>query len=178
MHGIEAVQNSCDAEIEDLTVDQQAKDKKLAETIMKSCAANVTTESITYMPYEPMEVCKEPAEGVNPTSVRLDAPPVKIDSGTTITLTGKLTTAASCEGIGCVTIHIFEHDRSFLRDDFLASGQTNPDGTFSIDWMAKQRDFWDDKVQIYAQFIGTDNYLPAKSQIYPMRVLWYARPKK
>lgn len=178
MHGIEAVQNSCDAEIEDLTVDQQAKDKELAEAIEKSCAANMTTESITYMPYQPEEVCKEPAEGVNPTSIRLDAPPVKIDSGTTLTLTGKLTTAASCEGIGCVTVHIFEHDRSFLRDDFLASGQTNPDGTFSIDWVAKQRDFWDDKVQVYAQFIGTDNYLPAKSQIYPMRVLWYARPKK
>jgi len=178
MHGIEAVQNSCDAEIEDLTVDQQAKDKELAEAIKKSCAANVTTESITYLPYEPIEVCKEPAEGVNSTSIRLDAPPVKVDSGTTVTLTGKLTTAASCDGIGCVTVHIFEHDRSFLRDDFLASGQTNPDGTFSIDWMAKQRDFWDDKVQVYAQFIGTENYLPTKSQIYPMRILWYARPKK
>ncbi|MDG6223612.1 MAG: YegP family protein [Candidatus Bathyarchaeota archaeon] len=177
MQGIEAVQNSCDAEIEDLTVDQQTKDRQLAEAVMKSCNANVTTESITYMPYEPKEVCKEPAPGLNDTFITLDAPPTKVESGTKVTLTGKLNMAGSCEGIDCVTIHIFEHDRSFLRDDFLASGETNPDGTFSIDWIAKQKDFWDDKVQVYARFIGTDNYMPATSKIYPIQVLWYARPK-
>lgn len=178
MHGIEAVQNSCSAEIDDLTVEQKTKDKELAEAVEKSCAANVTTEAITYKTYESIEVCKKPAKGVNATSIRLDMPPTKVGSGTTVALTGKLTTAGSDEGIGCVTVHIFEHDRSFMRDDFLASAETNPDGTFSIDWVAKQRDFWDDKVQVYAKFIGTDNYLPAKSLIYPMRILWYARPKK
>ena len=60
MHGIEAVQNSCSAEIDDLTVEQKTKDKELAEAVEKSCAANVTTKAITYKPYEPTEVCKEP----------------------------------------------------------------------------------------------------------------------
>ena len=175
-HGIQAVQDSCCAEIEDLTGVQKTKDKQLAEAVEKSCIANVTTESIMYMPYQPIEVCKEPAPGVNETSIRLDAPAAKVESGNTVTLTGKLTTASG-EAIGCVTAHIFEHDRSFLRDDFLASGQTNPDGTFSIEWVAKQRDFWDDKVQVYAKFIGTDNYMPAKSEIHKMQVLWYAKPK-
>jgi len=93
-------------------------------------------------------------------------------------LTGKLIMRDTEEGIGCVTVHLFERDRSFLRDDLLASGQTNPDGTFAIEWIAKQKDFWDDKVQIYAHFIGTDNYMASKSAVYPMQVLWYARRKQ
>jgi hypothetical protein len=57
----------------------------------------------------------------------------------------------------------------------LASGETNNDGTFKIDWVAKQKDFWDNKIQVYALFKGTENYNPAKSDIKKMRILWYAR---
>ena len=52
--------------------------------------------------------------------------------------------------------------------------ETNNDGTFAINWEAKQRDFWDDKVQVYARFKGTENYKPAKSDVKQMKVLWYA----
>ena len=81
------------------------------------------------------------------------------------------------EGIGCAEIYIMERDRSFLRDDLLVSGATNNDGTFSINWEAKQRDFWDNKIQVYANFKGTENYKPAKSDIHHMKVLWYAKRK-
>lgn len=64
-----------------------------------------------------------------------------------------------------------------MRDDLLAYGSTKPDGTFAIDWIAKQRDFWDDKVQVYARFVGTENYTSSKSDVYPMNVLWYAKRK-
>jgi len=83
----------------------------------------------------------------------------------------------SMEGVGCVEVHIFERDRSFMRDDLLASGMTERDGTFSIDWVAKQMDFWDDSVQVYAKFAGTENYKPSKSEVYKMKVLWYAKRK-
>ena len=132
MKGIEAVQNSCDSEIEDLTVDQETKDKELAATIEKTCSSEVTTEDMTYLPYQP-EVCKEPASGVNATTIILDSPPKVVKSGDKVTFLGKLRMAESGEGIGCVTVHIFEKDRSFLRDDLLAHGQTKPDGTFAID---------------------------------------------
>ena len=176
-NGIEAVQKSCDAEIEDLTVSQEDEDKKLAETVEKSCYAGVTTKKITYVPYNPVEVCKEPVSGVHATSIELFATPSSVDSGNSVTFRGKLMNKASREGIGCVTVHIFESDRSFLRDDFLAHGQTESDGTFAINWTAKQKDFWDDKIQVYAKFIGTEHYTPTRSDVHKIQVLWYAKRK-
>lgn len=178
MHGIEAVQNSCGAEIEDLTIDQETKEKKLAEAVYKSCYSGLTTEDLIYNQFEHIEVCKEPPPGVNASTVELFTPPEVVDSGTKICFSGKLTLSDSGEGIGCLMVHIFERDRSFLRDDLLAFGPTNPDGTFSIDWIAKQRDFWDDKIQVYARFVGTDNYSSSRSKVYPMKVLWYAKRKQ
>ena len=177
MHGIEAVQNSCGAEIEDLTVNQETKKKELAEAVYKSCYSGLTTEDLIYNQFENIEVCKEPPPGVNASNVDLYPPPEVVDSGTKICFSGKLTMSNSGEGIGCLMVHIFERDRSFLQDDLLAFGPTNPDGTFSIDWIAKQRDFWDDKIQVYARFVGTDNYSSSRSKVYPMRVLWYAKRK-
>jgi len=175
MHGIEAVQNSCDAEIEDLTVDQDSQEKKLAEEVYKSCYSGLTTEDLIYNQFKNIEVCKEPPPGVNATTLELSAPPSSVDSGSRICFSGKLTITNSGEGIGCLLVHIFERDRSFLSDDLLAFGPTNPDGTFSINWTAKQRDFWDDKIQVYARFVGTSNYTSSRSKVHPMKVLWYAK---
>ena len=141
----------------------------------RSCAAGLTTENITYRPYETAEVCREPAPGVTKTIITLDAPSSSVKSDDMVTFVGKLRTSETGEAVGCVMVHIFEEDRSFLRDDLLAFDQTNPDGTFSIKWTAKQKDFWDDKIQVYAKFVGTENYLPSKSKVHKMRVLWYAR---
>jgi uncharacterized protein YegP (UPF0339 family) len=155
MNGIGAVQRSCDAEIEDLTSDQASKEPDEREEID--------------------EVCKEPAAGLNNTVLLLDDLPASVKSDTTITFTGKLTVHETVEGIGCSEIDIFEQDRSFMRDDILASGATNNDGTFGIDWVAKQKDFWDDNIEVYARFKGTQNYKPAKSDVKKMRVIWYAK---
>jgi len=157
LHGIEAVQNSCDAEIEDLTIDQVAKEEQETEEVE--------------------EVCKEPAPGVNATVLLLDSLPASVDSGSTLTFRGKLTVHDTVEGVGCAEVHIFEKDRSFMRDDLLVSGATNNDGTFAIDWIAKQKDFWDDKIQVYASFKGTENYRPSKSDVQHSKVLWYAKKK-
>jgi uncharacterized protein YegP (UPF0339 family) len=157
LNGIDAVQRSCDAEIEDLTTGKVIKKEDEAEGVE--------------------EVCKEPTEGVNDTVLLCDSLPASVDSGSTVTFKGKLTVHDTVEGVGCAEIDIMEKDRSFMRDDFLVSGATNNDGTFAIDWVAKQRDFWDDKIQVYASFKGTENYKPSKSDVQQMKVLWYARRK-
>ncbi|MEJ2271041.1 MAG: DUF1508 domain-containing protein [Candidatus Bathyarchaeota archaeon] len=157
MNGIDAVQRSCDAEIEDLTIAKEGKKEDEFAGIE--------------------EVCKEPAMGVNDTVLLLDALPASVDSESTVTFTGKLTVHDSVEGIGCAEIYIMERDRSFLRDDLLVTGATNNDGTFSINWNATQRDFWDNKIQIYASFKGTENYKPARSDVHHMKVIWYAKRK-
>lgn len=167
LNGVEAVQRSCGAEIEDLTVEQTA------ETSAESCSAKVTTESITYQTIE--EICKAPTPGLNNTVLLLDDLPGSVKSDVTITFTGKLTEHDTVEGVGCAEVSIYEHDRSFMRDDFLASGTTNNDGAFSIDWVAKQKDFWDNKIQVYALFRGTENYNPSKSDLKEVKVLWYAK---
>ena len=100
-----------------------------------------------------------------------------MNSGSTLTFRGKLTTHDTVEGVGCAEIHIFEKDRSFMRDDLLVSGATNNDGTFAIDWVAKQKDFWDDKIQVYASFKGTENYKPSKSVVQNSKVRWYVKRK-
>jgi uncharacterized protein YegP (UPF0339 family) len=162
LHGIEAVQSSCDAEIEDLTI---ANVPKLAKEEEKTATEEVE------------EVCKEPAEGVNDTVLLLDSLPVSVESGSTVTFRGKLTVHDTVESVGCAEVHIFDRDRSFMRDDLLVSGATNNDGTYAIDWVAKQKDFWDDKIQVYALFKGTENYKPSKSDVHKMQVLWYAKRK-
>lgn len=162
LNGIDAVQRSCDAEIEDLTVTKTGVPKAAAK-------------EDEYAGIE--EVCKEPAMGVNDTVLLLNTLPQQLDSGTTVSFTGKLTVHDSMEGIGCAEIYIMERDRSFLRDDLLASGATNNNGTYSINWEATQRDFWDNKIQVYANFKGTENYKPAKSDLHHMKVIWYAKRK-
>jgi len=162
LHGIEAVQNSCDAEIEDLTIAQGAK--------VAPVKKEQETEGVE-------EICKEPATGVNDTVLLLDTFPASMESGSTVTFRGKLTVHDTVEGIGCAEIYIYEKDRSFLRDDLLVSGATNNDGTYAINWTAKQRDFWDDKIQVYASFKGTENYKPAKSDVKHSKVLWHAKKK-
>ena len=135
MNGIGAVQRSCGAAIEDLTIDHASKEPDERDEID--------------------EVCKTPAAGLNNTVLLLDNLPNSVKSDTMITFTGKLTVHDTVEGIGCGEIDIFEHDRSFMKDDLLASGATNNDGTFGIDWVAKQKDFWDDTIEVYARFKGT-----------------------
>ena len=157
LHGIEAVQNSCDADIEDLTIDLVAKEEQGTEEVE--------------------EVCKEPTPGVNDTVLLLDSLPASVASGSTLTFRGKLTIHDTVEGVGCAEVHIFEKDRSFMRDDILVSGATNNDGTFAIDWIAKQKDFWDDKIQVFASFKGTENYKPSKSDVQHSKVLWVAKRK-
>ena len=157
LNGIEAVQRSCDAEIEDLTVTQVVEEEQETEAVE--------------------EVCKEPAAGINDTVLLLDSLPASVDSDTTLTFRGNLTVHDTVEGIGCAEIFIMERDRSFLMDDLLVSGATNNDGSFAIDWVAKQKDFWDNKLQIYAEFKGTKNYKPSKSEVQQMKVIWYARRK-
>lgn len=159
MNGIDAVQRSCDAEIEDLTTGEIVKEED---------------EEIKGIE----EVCKEPMLGSNNTVLLLDDLPASVDSGSTVTFEGKLTEHDTVEGVGCADIYIMEKDRSFLRDDLLVSGATNNDGSFSLNWTAKQRDFWDDSIEVYAKFKGTENYKSSKSDTKKMKVLWYAKEKQ
>jgi uncharacterized protein YegP (UPF0339 family) len=151
MNGIEAVQKSCDAEIEDLTVDQ-------------------VMEEVTEAPMQP-------AAGAVDTALKMACPPTSVDLNSIVTFEGKLMTSDTGKGIGDAKIDIYERDRSFMGNDVLVSGMTNKDGDFSIDWKAKQQDWWDDSVEVFAQFEGNEKYNPSQTDTYRIRVLFYLRKK-
>jgi uncharacterized protein YegP (UPF0339 family) len=151
MNGIEAVKNSCDAEIEDLTVDQ------------------VTEEAA--------EAPVEAAAGAGDTTIMMSCPPTSVDLNSMVTFEGKLTDTDTGKGVGGAEIGICERDRSFMGDDVLVSGMTDKDGTFRIEWKAKQQDWWDDSVEVYARFGGNEKHNPSQTDTYKIRVLFYLRKK-
>ena len=142
--GIEAVKNSCGADIEDLTINQIAE--KGIEKIGKQVI------------------------GVVDTGIAMLSPPNVVESGSMVTFEGWLMTTAG-KGIGEAAINILERDRSFMGDKVITSGVTGKDGSFNINWKSYQQDWWDDSVEIYARFEGTENYKPARSANYRIRVV-------
>jgi uncharacterized protein YegP (UPF0339 family) len=150
MNGIEAVQKSCDAEIEDLTTGQIV---------------------------EALEAPTEPAVGAVDTTLKMSCPPTSVDLNSIVTFEGKLMNSDTGKGIVDAKIDIYERDRSFMGDDVLVSGMTNKDGNFKIDWKAKQQDWWDDSVEVYARFEGTERYNPSQTDPYRIRVLFYLKKK-
>ena len=85
MHGIEAVKNSCDAKIEDLTTGQIRESKE--------------------------EVCPVPTADAGTTALEMSCPPASVDSNSIVTFEGKLTVSDTCKGIGNAEIGIYERDR-------------------------------------------------------------------
>ncbi|PVX23866.1 MAG: hypothetical protein CW691_09500 [Candidatus Bathyarchaeum sp.] len=151
MNGIEAVKRSCNANIEDLTTGQ----------IMPS-----------------KEVCAVPSADAGTTTLEMMCPPTSVDLNSIVTFEGKLTHTDTCKGIANAEIGIYEKDRSFMGDDLLVSGMTGADGAFKIDWKAKQQDWWDDSVEVYARFKGTTKHHPSQTDTYKIRVLFYLRKKQ
>jgi len=151
MNGIEAVQKSCDAEIEDLTKVQMLKEAPVVHV--------------------------KPAVGAVDTALKMTCPPSSVDLNSIVTFEGNLMTSDTGKGIGDAEIDIYERDRSFMSDDVLVSGMTNKDGNFKIDWKAKQQDWWDDSVEVYARFEGDEKHNPSQTDTYRIRVLFYLKKK-
>lgn len=149
MNGIEAVKDSCDAEIEDLTASQVS----------------------------PVARAQPPRDAMA-TTIEMSSPPASVDLNSMVTFEGKLMVSDTGKGLGDTKVSIYERDRSFMGDKVLVSGMTNKDGKFKIDWKAKQQDWWDDSVEVYAGFDGAFGYIPSESDSYKVRVLFYLGKKK
>jgi uncharacterized protein YegP (UPF0339 family) len=133
-NGIQAVQNSCNAEVEDLTVTQAVEEAEITEE-----SGSVTTKLVF-------------------------DPPKSAKKGSTVTLQGKLVRADSEEGISQAKIHIMDADRSFMKDDIITFTVTDDNGFFSVNWIAKHMDWVDNTVEIYAVFKGKDAFKPTCSK--------------
>ena len=146
MHGIEAVQKSCDAEIEGMPV-APVEEPVVEEAVVAAVAPVGTAE----------------------TKLELYKLPETVTKGQIVKCEGKLT-RLSGEPIKDVRIEIREHDRSFILDEYLEDGYTQDDGSFSIVWKAKDPDWWDDTAEIYAQFRGNKTAKSSRSEIQTITV--------
>jgi uncharacterized protein YegP (UPF0339 family) len=169
LNGIEAVKKSCIAEIEDLTAAQ-----KTLIVPMETVAPTATTEVV---PTPTIEVAPPPTAevetmdvGMVETKLELTNVPEKANKGDIIIFQGKLTRSDTGKGIPYAVIDIFEHDRSFLNDEWLSDGGTREDGSFSIDWKARQVDWWESTTEVYARFYKNIHAKPSKSKIYKIKI--------
>jgi len=145
LSGIEAIKGSCNAEIEDLAVEQVAK------------AA-------------PAEVGITPAVGALETKLELCGLPEVAKKGDVICFQGRLVRSDTNEGVPGSKIVILEQDRSFVNNELLAEGVTSDDGSFSIDWKARGVDWWDDTGEFYAEFDGNEKAKPSRSDVQTIHI--------
>jgi len=106
---------------------------------------------------------KKPPMALKPvaTSLILDQPLSSIEVGSKVMFTGKLVEADSEGPVAGATVRILDADVG--GDDLLASGVTESDGGFGIEWAAKETDLRDNAAEIYARFEGDDDHSQSKS---------------
>lgn len=94
----------------------------------------------------------------------LDKPKDNVKFGSTITFSGRLFGDVSGEGIEKAKISICESDGAVLKETVIASGYTNILGGFSIDWVVKKMDWWDNSIEVFAKFEGELTLKPSSSR--------------
>ena len=101
---------------------------------------------------------------IGETTLILDMPPRRVKKGSNIAFSGRLCGNALGQGVVKAKISIYESDGPLFKGTYLASGTTNLNGEFNIKWIAKKMDWWDNSVEIYANFEGTSSLKPAISE--------------
>jgi hypothetical protein len=77
--------------------------------------------------------------------------------------------------VSSAIIEIFDCDVE--RDDLLATGTSENNGSFKIEWVAKKVDQWDNTAEVYAKFGGDDIHRHSASNHYTI-VLRNKKPTK
>ncbi len=96
------------------------------------------------------------------TAIQLDTVSSTLVKGQEVVFTGRLIEQETGKPLGQRTIGIYDQDVG--RDDLLAEGVTNADGTFSIAWKARKVDLIGQTGEICAKFGGDGKYACGKSE--------------
>ena len=161
LNGINSVKSNCGADIEDLTPSRRK--------VLPSMVDGDTSMDKTIAP-EGVASVDEPKATDGDVVVIFEEPPKTAKDGSNVTFTGKLLRGSV--GMGGQKINLYESDRSFMQDDFLASGETGADGSFSITWVAKKMDWWDDTVEVYARYMDVDRRLiHIRSETFVVKII-------
>ena len=107
---------------------------------------------------------------IGETTLILNIPPRRIEKDSNVGFSGRLFGHGLGQGVPKAKISIYESDGSFLKPTHLVSGTTNLNGDFDIKWTAKKMDWWDNSVEIYANFEGTPSLKPSISQKHSLSI--------
>ena len=97
------------------------------------------------------------------TMLILETPVATAKKGSTVTFMGKLFEEGG-RPLSGKTVGIYDVDVG--RDDLLASGVTQIDGNFTITWIAKKTDAFDNTAEILAKFEGDEDHKRSVSKQY------------
>lgn len=87
-------------------------------------------------------------------------------AGDVITFKGRLVRADTGEGIAKASIML--KNENALAKAVIATGSTDDDGRFSINWIAESKE--KDTVKVYAAYMGSADYSSSQSQSYKIEV--------
>ncbi|RJS79132.1 hypothetical protein CW711_03545 [Candidatus Bathyarchaeota archaeon] len=102
------------------------------------------------------------------TVLTLNVSPLKVAVGSTVVFTGNLKESETGKPVAGATIKIMERDIG--REELLASGVTDKNGNFRIEWRAKKMDWRDNTAEIYAKFEGDKDHQRAQSEEYTVTI--------
>jgi uncharacterized protein YegP (UPF0339 family) len=107
---------------------------------------------------------------IGDTTLILSIPPHRVKKGSRIAFSGRLYGNGFGEGVPRAKINIYENDGSLLKPKQIASGTTNLRGEFDIKWTVKKMDWWDNSIEIFANFEGTSSLKPSISEKHSIYV--------
>jgi len=179
LNGVHAVQDSCNAEIEDLVFPKAPVETEAAVPAAVEAEAMaqppppvpvaVEAEAVAQPPTPaPAPTPPSPSCALAETKIELDKLPESAARGEMVYFLGKLSRCDTGEGIPNARISACEHDRSFMLDEILDHAYTKQDGSFDIGWKARHVDWWDDTGEFYVKFDGEKGAKASKSAIQTM----------
>ena len=107
---------------------------------------------------------------IGETTLILDILPSRVKKGSSIAFSGRLYGNELGQGAVKAKVNIHESDGELLKETQVASGVTNLNGDFNIKWIAKKMDWWDNSIEIYANFEGTSSLKPSISEKHSISI--------
>lgn len=103
------------------------------------------------------------------TVLTLSGVPSQANAGQIVTFTGSLKNTEGLPVQGA-TIYIKDEDTG-SGDEILTTATTNSNGMFSSSWYAKNTDFWDSTIEVYAIYEGSYEVQKSKTGIYNLFII-------
>lgn len=136
--------------------------KSNLEKSAQSSGSQYTAPEYTPPAYTP------PQNTFKSTSLSLSISDYVVNSGDTISISGKLTDSSG-NGISNALIYIKDEDTG-SGDDDIGTITTDSNGNYNANWSAKKMDPFDKVVELYAVFEGSSNFGQSRSSQFNIQV--------